>query len=116
MAAQTLGFRTAEFLVSEANGYRSRDEVTITTATADWPAGTVLAKVAGDYQVYEGDSTVAGANDAVGILYEGIDSGEAAKRTIVNADAEVNLAHLTVIDNTGLEASLAALGIKVREE
>ena len=116
MAAQTLGFRTAEFLVSESNGYQSRDEVTITTADANWPAGTVLALVAGDYKVYEGDTTVSGGADAVGILYEGIGTGETDKRTIINANAEVNLAHLTVTDATGLAASLAALGIKVREE
>ena len=107
-------FRTAEFLVSEANGYRSRSEITITTADADWPAGTVLALVSGDYKVYEGDSTVAGADDAVGILYEAIGSGETDNRTIIDRDAEVNLAHLTTTDATGLAASLAALGIKVR--
>lgn len=107
-------FRTAEFLVSEANGYRSRDEVTITTADADWPAGTVLAVVGGDYKVYEGNSTVSGANDAVGILFEAIGSGETADRTIINADAEVILGHLTTTEDTGLVASLAALGIKAR--
>ena len=48
MAAVNDTYRTAEFLVSEANGYRSRDEITITTADADWPAGTVLALVSGD--------------------------------------------------------------------
>lgn len=114
MAAVTDTFRTAEFLISEANGYLSRDEVTITTADADWPAGTVLAVVSGDYKVYEGDSTVAGADDAVGILYEGIGSGETGKRTIINQDAEVELAALTTTDATGLAASLAALGIKAR--
>ena len=116
MPAQTLGRRTAEFLVSESNGYQSRDEVTITTADADWPAGTVLALVAGDYKVYEGDSTVAGADDAVGILYEEIATGETGKRAIINRNAEVSLNDLTVTDDTGLAASLGALGIKVREE
>ena len=116
MPAQILGRRTAEFLVSESNGYQSRDEATITTADADWPAGTVLALVAGDYKVYEGDSTVAGADDAVGILYEAIESGATGKRTIINRNAEVKLNDLTVTDDTGLAASLGALGIKVREE
>lgn len=106
--------RKAGFIVSEANGYRSRDEVTITTADADWVAGTVLASVGGDYKVYEGDSTVSGAATAVGILYEGIGSGESGKRTIVNRDAEVVLDDLVTTDATGLAASLATLGIKVR--
>lgn len=114
MAAVNDTYRTAEFLVSEANGYRSRDKITITTADADWPAGTVLAVVSGDYKVYEGNSTIAGYNDAVGILYEGIGSGESGKRTIINADAEVKLAALTTTDATGLETQLAKLGIKAR--
>ena len=114
MAAVNDTYRTAEFLISEANGYLSRDEVTITTADADWPAGTVLAIVSGDYKVYEGDSTVAGANDAVGILFEAIGSGETGNRTIINQDAEVELAALTTTDATGLAASLAAIGIKAR--
>lgn len=37
-------FRTAEFLVSEANGYRSRDEVTVLTTPA-LVAGTLLGKI-----------------------------------------------------------------------
>lgn len=114
MAAVNDTYRTAEFLISEANGYLSRDEVTITTADADWPAGTVLALVGGDYKVYEGDSTVAGANDAVGILLEAIGSGETGKRTIINQDAEVELAALTTTDATGLATQLAQLGIKAR--
>jgi len=114
MAAVNDTYRTAEFLISEANGYRSRDEVTITTAPADLVPGTVLALVAGDYAVYEGDSTVTGADDAVGILYEAIGTGETAQRTIINRDAEVELAALTTTDATGLAASLLALGIKTR--
>jgi len=114
MAAVNDTFRTAEFLVSEANGYRSRDEVTITTADANWAPGTVLALVSGDYKVYEGNSTVAGADDAVGVLYEEIGTGETGKRVIINRDAEVELAALTTTDATGLAASLLALGIKAR--
>lgn len=106
-------FRTAEFLVSEANGYRSREQVTITTADAAWPSGTVLAIVGGDYKRYDGDG-VGDAAIAVGILYEAIASGETAKRTIINRDAEVELAHLTTTNATGLAASLLLLGIKVR--
>ena len=114
MPTLTQSARDFSFIVSESNGYLSRDEVTITTADADWPGGTVLAVVSGDYKVYEGDSTVSGANDAVGILCEAIGTGETAKRTIINKDAEVTLADLNVTEDTGLAASLATLGIKVR--
>ena len=106
-------FRTAAFLVSEASGYRSRDEVAIVTADAAWPSGTVLAIVGGDYKRYDGGAVSPG-NVAVGILYEAIASGETAKRTIINRDAEVELAHLTTTNATGLAASLLLLGIKVR--
>ena len=44
MAAQTLAKRTAEFLVSEANGYRSRDDVTVATTPA-LLAGQVLGRI-----------------------------------------------------------------------
>jgi len=115
MPALTLGLRTAEFLVSESNGYQSRDEVLITTASADWTAGTVLAIVSGDYVRYDGAAASPG-NVAVGILYDAIDSGVTAKRTIINQNAEVNFAHLVTTNATGLEASLALLGIKVRKE
>ena len=113
MAAVNDTYRTAEFLVSEANGYRSRDQITITTADADWPAGTVLALLAGDYKRYDG-AAVDTTNVAVGILYEAIGSGETGNRTIINRDAEVELAALFTTDATGLEASLLLLGIKAR--
>lgn len=114
MPTLTQTARDFSFIVSESNGYLSRDEVTITTADADWPAGTVLALVSGDYKVYQGNSTVAGADDAVGILCEAIASGETAKRTIINKDAEVSEADLVTTNATGLAASLKVLGIKVR--
>ena len=114
MPTLTQTARDFSFIVSESNGYLSRDEVTITTADADWAAGTVLAVVGGDYKAYEGDNAVGGANVAVGILCEAIGSGETAKRTVINKDAEVSLSDLNTTDDTGLAASLATLGIKVR--
>ena len=114
MPTLTQTARDFSFIVSESNGYLSRDEVTITTASADWAAGTVLTLVGGDYRVYDGDSTVAAEKDAVGILCEAIGTGETAKRTIINKDAEVSEADLVTTTATGLAASLADLGIKVR--
>lgn len=207
MAAQTLGFRTAEFLVSESNGYQSRDEGTV-TATAALPAGAVLGKVAvgaataaaqagntgnatisavtvgtkaeagvyvveftaatafiviapdgnqvgngvtgvafavtdhidftitaggtpmvagdgfnvtvaagsGAYVAYSASATN-GAATVAGILFEGVPASTTDNRTIVNSNAEVNYAHLTVTGTKAvIVAGLAALGIKVREE
>lgn len=107
-------FRTAEFLVWESDPLYSREEVTITTADADWVAGTVLALVAGDYKVYEGDSTVSGAADAVGILWNAIGEGETDNRTLIVRDAVVKLDALTTTEDTGLVDSLATLGIIAR--
>lgn len=207
MAAQTLGFRTAEFLVSEANGYLSRDEVSVTAVSA-LPAGQLLGKVtvgaataavqagntgnatisavtvgtktqpgvyvveftaatafmviapnghvigngvtgtafavtdhidftitaggtpmvAGDgfnvtvaagsgaYVAYSASATNGAANVA-GILFEGVPASTTDNRTIINSDAEVNLAHVTYTGTKAVVvAGLAALGIKVREE
>ncbi len=120
MAAQTLGFRTAEFLVSEANGYRSRDEVSVTAVSA-LPAGQLLGKVtvgasSGAYVAYSASATN-GAETVAGILFEGVPASTTADRTIINSDAEVNLAHVTYTGTKAVVvAGLAALGIKVREE
>jgi hypothetical protein len=114
MSALELGIRTAEFIVSEANGYRAREEATV-VAGAGLVAGAVLGRLAnGNYVAYdEGADT--GAEDVSGILFGGaIGTGPA---TVIVRDAEVNLAHLTY---TGTEATvvagLNALGIAVREE
>lgn len=206
MPALTLGRRTAEFLVSESNGYRSREQASVTATTA-LPAGAVLGKVtvgsataaaqsgntgnatisavtvgtkalpgvyvveftaattffvvapdgdvigtgvtgtafsvtdhidftitaggtamvagdgfnvtvaagSGDYVAYSASATN-GAATVAGILFEDVPASTTAIRTVVNADAEVNYAHLTVTGTKSvIVAGLAALGIKVRE-
>lgn len=206
MAAVNDTFRTAEFLVSEANGYRSRDQVTV-ASTAALAAGRVLGKITagaagsataqsgntgnasvgtvtkranvqvGTYNVefisdtefiliapdgttvgngqtgtafsagnHLGFTITAGAtamaagdgfniavaagsgkyaawNDVVtdgtaviaGILYEGTPASYDGPATIINADAEVTLDHLTPDDvDAAVIAGLAALGIKAR--
>jgi len=205
MAAVNDTFRTAEFIVSEANGYRSRDEVTVISTPA-LVAGNVLGKItvgtasaaaqggntgnatssavtvgtkakpgvyiveftaattfivldpdgiqigngvtgtafsvsdhidftitAGGTPMVAGDGfniTVAagsgkyapyaaaatdGTATVAGILWEGTPASYDDVATIINRDAEVNLAHLTY---TGTEAvvvaGLLALGIKAR--
>lgn len=208
MAAQTLGFRTAEFLVSEANGYRSRDEVTVATTpalvagqvlgqitvgaagaavaqagnTGNATVGTVtklanvqvgtynvefisateflliapdgstvgngatgaafsegthlsftitagvtpmvvgdgftiaIAAGSGKYAAYAA-AGIDGTSTVAGILFEGVAAASDGPATIVNSDAEVNYAHLTVTGTKAvIVAGLAALGIKIREE
>lgn len=118
MATLTDTMRTAEFIVREANGTRSRAVQAFDSET-DWasaliPAGQVYAIVSDVAVAFDGDDT-AGAEDAAGILYEGVAVDEVADKTVIVRDAEVNLSDLTY-DGTDAEvtASLAALGIIVR--
>lgn len=119
MATLTEGARTAEFLQSEANGYRSRD-VQAFDSTTDWagaaiPAGQVYAIVGGAAVAWDGDATD-GSETAAGILYEGVDAAASVDRTVVTRDAEVKRASLTFDGtNAELDAALLALGIVVRD-
>ena len=108
--------RTAEFLVSEANGYRSREYRNAALGGTALPAGTVLGRLTtgGNYVPYNSGGAD-GSQTVSGILFEG--GSGTAFRTIIVRDAEVNHDHLTY---TGVEATvttaLNALGIAVRKE
>jgi hypothetical protein len=119
MATLTEGARTAAFLQSEANGYRSR-ETQVFDSTTDWagaaiPAGQVYAIVGGVAVAFDGNASD-GSEDAAGILYEGVDAGDDVTRTVIVRDAEVKRDELTA-DGTDAEvdAALLALGIIVRD-
>lgn len=110
-----------EFLVSEANGHRSRETVTIANGE-DLVAGAVLGQVTADstYKEYN-PANVDGSETAVAVLYDAIDAtgGEEDGVAIVR-DAEVAEAALTWFDGaTGPEqdtgvAELANVGIIAR--
>ncbi len=126
MPVKTEGKHPGEFIVSEANGYRSRDEVIVTV-----PAGTkydvalVLGKItaSGKYVAYN-NGAADGSEIAAGVLYAALDNTEGGapadfKGVVFNQDAEVRKADLdwngqlqAAID-AGL-ADLAAKGIKAR--
>lgn len=125
MSTLTEGQHTAEFLISEANGYRSRDEVTVTVpANTTYAPGTVLSKLSatGKYVIYD-DNGSDGSESAAGILYEeaanDTDSAVDLTRTVINRDAEVRKDDLAWDDEANDAANglvdLAALGIKARE-
>lgn len=113
--ALTEARRTGEFLLSESNGTRSREEVTIAAAASAMVAGTVLGKItaSGKYVAYD-NAASDGSEVAVGVLYAGVqDSAADQKATVIARDAEVAEIRLTGIDSAG-KADLAAVGIIVR--
>jgi hypothetical protein len=111
--AITEATRAGEFLLSEANGTRSREPITLTGGA--FPAGQVLGKItaSGSYTAYDPVATD-GAEAAAAILYEAVDASTAdATGVAIVRDAEVKGVLLTDNDAAGT-AALAALGIIVR--
>ena len=119
---------TACYLVSEANGTRSRDVITLPQGHSCLP-GTVLAKVAatGKYKPLdpangsgEGE-TPDGSHIAVAVLYAAVDATAGDKPAVITArDAEVEAAALiwpaaiTPSQKTAALSQLAAVGIVAR--
>ena len=110
------------FILSEAAGMRSRDEVTVKWDTDPIQSGTILVKgTPAGAEVCVPWTPTAGGTFA-GILYERVLSkpaGGAAttKAVAITADAEVNvkyLANFADAQSAALVSLLASAGIKVR--
>lgn len=126
MTPQTEGQYTGDWLRSEAQGSRSREEVTILAGSGSdrvLTSGMVLGKKTsgGKFLQLDPDANT-GEEDAAGILLNDVTAPEGSdvKAAIIARDAEVNGAGLTWPDDTDLdqdaaEAQLEALGIQVRE-
>lgn len=119
MAALTEGRHAAEFIVSEANGSRSRAVVTIASGE-NLAAGTVLGKVTagGKYVAHNKANTPAGSGTALAVLYAAVDaSGGDAEGVVIARDAEVDGGALTY-DSAATAATvngqLADVGVIVR--
>ena len=119
MTVLTQGIQTGEFLLSEADGQRSRENATVTVAGAvALPSGTVLGKITASGKLIKYlDGAVDGSQTAVGVLLgecPGVNGDYT--RAYINTDAEVIGALLnggSGVDANG-KADLLALGIKVR--
>jgi len=117
---------TASFIVSEANGFRSRDDVTVTVpATTTYSAGTLLGKITSSGKfVRHAAGASDGSEDEAGVLFETIvnTTGSGVDSTAVNfaRDSEVNGHELTYEDGAdsaqiiASDLALKALGIIVR--
>lgn len=130
MAPVTMNKGTAEFLSSEANGYRSRETVTVTVTSTDVsdfpngiPVGLVLGQITstGKYvRCNPGVSPSDGSEDASAVLFEELPAVAADYEIVaVVRDAEVVSSKLTYSDtspdNSADEAAeLATVGIITR--
>jgi hypothetical protein len=118
----TEGQHRGEFLVSEANGDRSRETVTVASGETLKP-GHVLGQVtaSGEYKKYN-PSNADGSETAVAVCYDHVDaSGGAVDAPIVARDAEVNRAELVWFSGatdaqktTGVDELAAQSGIVAR--
>jgi hypothetical protein len=115
MTTLTEGTHAAEFLLSEAPGFRSREAVVLAPNAAVLKAGQLLGRVTvgGAFAPYANDATN-GTEVVAGVLYAPADISAAAREvTIIARDAEVITAALTGLDTPG-RADLAPLGISLR--
>jgi type IV secretory pathway TrbL component len=114
--------RTAHYLVSEANGFRSREQVVIAGGAGVVRAGAVLGQVtASKKYVPYAPGAADGSQTAKAILYEGCDATSAdIRRTVTARDTEVEGAALqwaagvNDAQKTSALAALAALRIIAR--
>jgi len=113
MTTLTEGRHPGEFILSEANGNRSRDNGILASGN-NLEAGTVVSLYQGKWGQYTNEGNYATAH---GILYASVDATSADQPCVVVVrDAEVIADCLTY--ESGLstaETDLAAIGIIVRE-
>jgi len=118
MTTLTEGSRKAEFIVSEANDWRSRDEVvTLTVPATGVASGTIVAISAAGVATVE-----PAAGEEAGIVFAPFPADQAGDypATVIRRDAEVKASELTYLstaDAVAIEATnavLAGLGIIVR--
>jgi hypothetical protein len=120
MTSLTEGNHAGEFLLSEATGNRSRENV-ILVSGQDLPAGTVVGKItaSGKYAVVSQGASD-GTQTAVGVLYDNVDASAADTECVIIArDAEVIEDELLFGNESPAElvtakTELAAVGIIVR--
>lgn len=109
MTTFTEALRSGEFIIAEANGSLSREEVTIAAAATALVAGTVMGKItaSGKYVAYANGASD-GTEVAAGILYAAVaDSAADQKGVLIVRHAEVEESQLTGIDANG-KVDLAA--------
>lgn len=111
----TEGKYTAEFLLSEGDGFISREQIVIAAAAGAMAPGTVLGKItaSGKYTAYNNGASD-GTEVAAGVLYAGVaDLAVDQPAVLIARLAEVKDNELTGIDAPG-RTDLKALQIICR--
>lgn len=126
MTVFTEGRHPGEFLMSEANGFRSRGKATIKSGSGVFEPGTIVGIVTADSKYAPSPNAevvgIEGAEVAKGVtLYGGDATSADVEVAIINLDAEVNASKLVYdssVDDDTKKATkrtqLAALGIIAR--
>lgn len=128
MPIKVEGPRNAEFIQSEANGYRSRDEVIVTVpANTTIQPGRIMGKITatGKFVPQVAAGTDNGTREPAAILYAAVTNATASpadvKGVVVQRDAEVKAKDI-IYDPAAngaaviaANAALAEFGIIVRE-
>jgi hypothetical protein len=115
MVTLTEQTRDGEFLLSEGEGFYSRDTVTILANTPAMVSGTLVGRITatGKYANYNNAATN-GTEVATGVLYTGTEALTIDQNVVViRRTAEVAGAKLVGADASGL-ADLLAAGVVVR--
>lgn len=117
MKNRTEGRHAGEFLLSEANGTRSREEIIVVATAAALPSGQLLGKLTatGEYAPYNPVAEPADGSETVAaVLWAPVAASESAQRTVgIVRDAEVIERLITGLDASG-KADLLNRGIVVR--
>lgn len=122
MPTLTEGKYAGEFICSEANGRRSREEVTVASGQ-NVKVAHILGKVTASGEYIEWNpANVDGSQTVAGISHSAVDAtGGAKKAVIIARDAELNekeleyFAAATAGNKDTAKAQLANLGIIVRK-
>lgn len=107
--------RIAEFVLTEANGQRSRENIVVVQTGTEILSGTVLGKItaSGKYAPYA-NGAADGTEVAAGVLYNYLPATTGDTKAVgFVRDCEVMRAAVTGLDAAG-ESDLKALGVIVR--
>ncbi|SDJ61037.1 head decoration protein [Pseudomonas indica] len=110
MTIKTEGIHSGEFLLSEANGTRSREEVTITAGAGKLAAGTLIAKITAANAAV---ATAAAGNVGNGTMGSiTVDSlAVTGEYTLVITAASADGGTFTLTDPLGSEVGMGTVGV-----